>query len=174
MRQSSVVFFIFNVFFISLVDLLPTSITYNLEPSTETGLSNSLKIDILAPSVNQTEVPSSTDKSSKVTNHQSPSKCSTMSSLDELNVISHEIDRQISKKTTETLELIKELLSGSMDKSSFLSKMSMASETTQLDLKSIANKLIRRHKFEPNPNYREFMRLKYLYFPTSSKDLSKS
>lgn len=142
-----------------------------MEPSSETGLSNSVKIDILAPSSNQTEVPSSTEKSSKAYN--SPSKCSTMSSLDELNLISQEIDKQMSKKAFETLELLKEFLSGALERNTFLAKMSDASETSQSDLMSIARKLIKRHKFELNPNYKEFMKIKFLYFPTSAKDLSK-
>lgn len=96
-----------------------------------------------------------------------------MSSLDELNLISQEIDKQMSKKAFETLELLKEFLSGALERNTFLAKMSDASETTQSDLMSIARKLIKRHKFELNPNYKEFMKIKFLYFPTSAKDLSK-
>jgi hypothetical protein len=159
--------------FFVLVDLLPKSITYNLEPSATTGISNSVKIDILAPTINQNEVPSTTDKSLRVTSYQSPSKCSKMSSYDELNLISHEIDKQMTKKTNETLELLKEFLSGAIEKNYFLTKMSDACDTSQADLISIARKLIKRHKFEINPNYREFMRIKFLLFPTTSKDLGK-
>lgn len=96
-----------------------------------------------------------------------------MSSLDELNLISHEIDKQMSKKANETLELLKDFLSGSLEKNTFLTKMNDASETSQADLMSIAKKLIKRHKFELNPNYKEFMKMKFLNFPTSSRDLSK-
>lgn len=96
-----------------------------------------------------------------------------MSSLDELNLIGHEIDKQMTKKTNETLELLKELLSGSLEKHTFLTKMANATNTTNLDLVSIAKKLVKRHKFEVNPNHKEFMRIKRLQFPTTSNDLSE-
>jgi hypothetical protein len=161
------------LFLFSFADQLPKSITYNLEPSATTGISSSVKIDILAPAISQSEVPSMTDKSAKMTHYQSPSKYSKMTNLDELNVISHEIDKQITKKANETLELLKELLSGALDKSVFLTRMSETSDTTQSDLLSIAKKLWKRYKFESNPNFREFCKIKFLQFPTSSKDLSK-
>lgn len=96
-----------------------------------------------------------------------------MSSLDELNLISHEIDKQMTKKTNETLELLKDFLGGSLDKNTFFVKMSDTSETSIQDILSIARKLIKRHKFEVNPNHKEFMRIKFLNFPTTSKDLSE-
>lgn len=96
-----------------------------------------------------------------------------MTSVDEINVISHEIDKQMTKKTLETLQLLKEVVSGALEKNVFLKKMSDASDTSQTDLLSIAKKLIKRHKFELNPNHKEFMRIKFLHFPTSSKDLSE-
>lgn len=156
----------------SFVDQLPKSITYSFEPSATTGISNSVKIDILAPAMNQTEVPSSTDRSSK-SFQSSPVKCTKLSSLDELNIISHEIDKQITKKTNIILDLLKEFLSLSMDKNIFLTKMSDASETSLSDLLSVAKKLIKRHKFEPNPNHKEFMRIKFLQFPTTARDLGE-
>lgn len=96
-----------------------------------------------------------------------------MSSLDELNVIGHEIDKQITKKTNEILELLKDFLSGALEKMHFLTKMTDASDTSISDLLSIAKKLTKRHKFEPNPNHKEFMRIKFLQFPTSSRDLGE-
>lgn len=157
----------------SFVDQLPKSITYSFEPSATTGMSSSVKIDILAPSMNQAEVPSTTDRSLKSSSYQSQPKCSKISSLDELNIISHEIDKQITKKTNIILELLKEFLNGAVDKNPFLTKMSDASETTISDLLSVAKKLIKRHKFEPNPNHKEFMRIKFLQFPTTARDLGE-
>jgi hypothetical protein len=152
------------------LDALPQSFTYNLEPSATTGVTNSVKIDILAN--NLMEVQSTTDKNSKI-NYQISSKCANMTTLDELNVIGHEIDKQMTKKTNETLELLKELLSGNLEKNTFLSKMSDATDTSLADLVSISRKLIKRHKFEVNPNHKEFMRIKHLQFPTTSRDLGK-
>lgn len=152
-----------NIFFLLIfVDSLPQSITYNLDTSVLTGITNSVKIDILANTA--TEFPSSTDKNSKT-------KCTTMTSLDELNTIGHEIDRQMTKKTTETLDLLTELLNGSLEKNTFLSKMSDTTDTTIQDLVAISKKLVKRHKFEVNPNHKEFMRMKHLHFPTTSKDI---
>lgn len=154
------------------VDDLPTSITYSLEPSQYTGISSSFKIDILTPTLNHSD--STTDKIVRSTSYQSPPKSSkTMSSLDELNVISHEIDKQITKKTIAILELLKEYLSGLLEKNVFLARMSDASDTSLSDLISIARKLTKRHKFEPNPNHKEFMRIKFLQFPTTSRDLGE-
>lgn len=96
-----------------------------------------------------------------------------MSSLDELNLIAKEIDKQITKKTNEVLELLKELLSKTIEKNVYFTKMTDASETSLSDLLAITKKLIKRHKFEPNPNHREFMRIKFLQFPTTSNDLGE-
>lgn len=96
-----------------------------------------------------------------------------MSSLDELNIIGHEIDKQITKKTNEILELLKDFLGGALEKNNFLTRMTDASDTSISDLLSIAKKLTKRHKFEPNPNHKEFMRIKFLQFPTSSRDLGE-
>lgn len=115
---------------------------------------------------------SSTDRPLKVHNLH-PQKGLKWSALDELNVISHEIDKQLSKKTLEILELLKEFLSGSLDKSFFIGKMREASNISLGDLTLLARKLIKRHKFEINPNYREFLRIKFLQFPTSSKDIGE-
>jgi hypothetical protein len=141
-----------------------------LETSAATGITNSVKIDILANSL--IEVPSSTDKNSKQ-NFQTSAKVVNMTALDELNVIGHEIDKQMTRKTTETLDLLTELLSGALEKSTFLTKMSDTTDTTVADLLAISRKLVKRHKFEVNPNLKEFMRLKHLHFPTSSKDLGE-
>lgn len=153
------------------VDSLPQSFTYNLEPSATTGITNSVKIDILANS--STEMPSSSDKSSKSI-YQASSKCATtMTTLDELNVIGHEIDKQITKKTNEALVLLTDFLSGSLDKNLFLAKMSDATDTNLHDLLSISKKLVKRFKFEVNPNLKDFMKIKHLQFPTASKDLGE-
>lgn len=132
-----------------------------------------MKIDI--PALSQAEAPSTTEINQRnvTTVVQQPLKCSNISSLDELNVMGKEIDRQMSKKTNEVLELLKELLSETLEKSAYFSKMTEASETSLSDLLSITKKLIKRHKFEPNPNHREFMRIKFLHFPTTSKDLGE-
>lgn len=158
--------------FISFVDLLPESITYSLESSPVTGISSNVKIDILAPTASFIEVPTTTDKGSRLTNGHS-SKCTKMTSLDELNVISREIDKQITKKTNKILELLKEFLCGMSDKNSFHTQMIDASDTSLSDLLLIAKKLIKRHKFESNPNHKEFMRIKFLNFPTTSSDLGE-
>lgn len=129
-----------------------------------------MKIDILAS--NLSEVPSSSDSNSKQ-NFQTSAKIVSMTALDELNVIGHEIDRQTTKKTAETLELLTELLSGAMEKNTFLAKMKEGTDTTLADLLAISRKLVKRHKFEVNPNLKEFMRIKHLQFPTSSKDLGE-
>lgn len=149
---------------------MPKSIIYKLETLPSTGISSSFKIDILAPTMNQSD--STTDKG-RVASYEPPSKCSKLTSLDELNVISHEIDKQITKKTIAILELLKEFLSGSTEKNNFITRLSDASDTTLSDMISIARKLTKRHKFEPNPNHKEFMRIKFLQFPTTSKDLGE-
>lgn len=153
---------------------MPKTITYSLEATPTGGFNNnnSFKIDILAPAMGQIEMPSSTDKPLKVPNLQSP-KGSKMTALDEMNVISHEIDKQITKKTNEILELLKEFLSGALERVRFSEKMREASDTALSDLMSIAKKLIKRHKFEPNPNFKEFMRIKFLQFPTSAIDIGE-
>lgn len=92
---------------------------------------------------------------------------------DEFGILGHEIDKQMNKKTNEILELVKEYLESSISESEFNSKMNEVGGTSQTDLTSISRKLIKRHKFEPNPNQKDFMRIKCLTFPTSSKDLSK-
>lgn len=88
-------------------------------------------------------------------------------------MISHEIDKQITKKTNAILQLLKEFLSGTLEKVNFMTRMTDASDTSLSDLLSVARKLTKRHKFEPNPNHKEFMRIKFLLFPTTSKDLGK-
>lgn len=113
-----------------------------------------------------------TDKFLRVGNLPSP-KGLGLSPADEMNVISHEIDKQISKKTNEILELLKELVSGSVDETSFSVKMSEAGNLSSADMVSIAKKLIKRHKFEINPNQREFLRMKFLQFPTTSRDIGE-
>lgn len=141
-----------------------------METSGETGITSSVKIDILAN--NFAEVPSSTDRNSKQ-NFQTSAKCANMTALDELNVIGHEIDKQMTKKTNEIVDCLTELLSGLLEKNTFLTKMSDATDTTMADLLAVSRKLVKRHKFEVNPNHKEFMRMKHLHFPTTSKDLGE-
>lgn len=113
-----------------------------------------------------------TDKFLRVGNLPSP-KGSSLSPADEMNVISHEIDKQITKKTNEILELLKEFVSGSVDKAAFSVKMGEAGNFSSGDMVSIAKKLIKRHKFEINPNQREFLRMKFLQFPTTSREIGE-
>lgn len=108
----------------------------------------------------------------RVGNLPSP-KGSSLSPADEMNVISHEIDKQITKKTNEILELLKEFVSGSVDKTIFSEKMAEAGNLSTGDMVSIAKKLIKRHKFEINPNQREFLRMKFLIFPTTSREIGE-
>lgn len=162
---------LFYLFFIHLycvlfTDQLPRSITYSLEP-TSTGVSNSVKIDILA----STAEVSSTTAMSKSLN--SPTKHANISVADELNLLGHEIDRQMNKKANEVLELIKAYLSGTFNRSEFHGKMNDIGSVSMADLTSIAKKVIKRYKFEANPNQHYFVRMKFLQFPTSSRDLGE-
>jgi hypothetical protein len=138
-----------------------------------TGISNNVKIDILPQSMNFIEVPTTTDKISRDSNGHT-SKSTKLTGLDELNVISREIDKQITKKTNRILDLLKEFFCGMLDKNSFRAQMIDASETSLSDLLFISKKLIKRHKFQSNPNQKEFLRIKFLSFPTSSTDLGES
>lgn len=157
---------------IQFVDELPESITYSLDSSSNSGARSNLKIDILAPTMSFIEVPSLTDRQLRAAIQSS--KCSKdMTCLDELNIISHEIERQINKKTTEILDLLKNYLSGLLEKNIFMERMADASDTTLSDLIAISKKLVKRHKFLYNPNVKDFMRIKLLIFPTTSKDLGE-
>lgn len=119
--------------------------------------------------MNFIEVPTT---NSRVSNGHA-SKTTKLTGLDELNVIGHEIDKQITKKTNRILELLREFFCGLLDKNSFRAQMIDASETSLSDLLLITKKLIKRHKFQSNPNHKEFMRIKFLSFPTSSTDLGE-
>jgi hypothetical protein len=169
-----------------LTDQLPKSFTYSLE-TRSLGVSNSFKIDILEPSLAiQSDVASSTTATTTAaaemprsthstvsSSSSSTSKYANLSSLDELNLLSHEIDKQITKKTNEILELVKEFLAGSIESCAFHARMLEIGNISIADLTVITKKLMKRHKFEANPNQRDFMRVKYLQFPTSSKDLGE-
>lgn len=158
-------------FFVSKIDQLPKSFTYSLETSS-TGVSSSVKIDILAPSLfSQTEASSTTNEMSKT--QTSPSKHSNISLNDELNLLGHEIDKQMSKKTNEILELTKEFLGNKIDKNEFHSRMEYSGNINMCDFISITKRLTKRQKFEANPNQKEFSKMKHLQFPTSSKDLGE-
>jgi len=106
-------------------------------------------------------------------NHHQPSHLSSLSSFDELKIMSNEIDKQMTKKTNEIIILLKELLSGTLPTADFHAKMNGVGEISTSDLHSISRKLIKRHKFEHNPNQKDFMRMKSLQFPTNSKDLGE-
>lgn len=149
-------------------DQLPRSITYSLEPSS-TGVSNSVKIDILASTA---EVSSTTTMFKSVVGN-SPVKHTNISVADELNLLGHEIDRQMNKKTNEILELIKAYLSNTFNQNEFHEKMNEIGNVSMADLISISKKVMKRHKFEVNPNQHYFIKMKLLQFPTSAKDLSK-
>lgn len=146
---------------------MPKSITYSVET---TGISNScVKIDILTSagtffSSDAVEMPK------KIT---SLPKNANISLNDELNLLSHEIDKQMNKKTLEILELVKEYLGNELNEIEFHSKMNDIGNVSVSDLSTISKKLIKRQKFEVNPNHKDFMRMKFLQFPTSSKDLGK-
>lgn len=158
--------FFIATFFIT-TDQLPKSITYNLETSTK-GVSSSVKIDILASSLTQQAEASSTGNMTKSTN-----KNSNISVADELNLLGHEIDRQMSRKTNEILELIKAFLSNTISKAEFHERMTSVGNVTMSDITLITRKVIKRHKFEPNPNQHYFTKMKFLQFPTSGSDLGE-
>ena len=82
---------------------MPKSITYSVETS---GISSScVKIDIL------TSTGTFFNDAAEISKVKtSMSKNSNISLSDELNILSHEIDKQMNKKTIEILELIKEYL----------------------------------------------------------------
>ncbi|CAG9808021.1 unnamed protein product [Chironomus riparius] len=144
---------------------MPKSITYSVET---TGISSScVKIDILT-STGSFFNSDSVEISKLAT---SISKHANISLNDELNILSHEIDKQMNKKTMEILELVKEYLGNELSEVEFHSKMNDIGNVSVSDLSTIAKKLIKRQKFEANPNQKEFMRMKFLQFPTSSKDL---
>jgi hypothetical protein len=104
----------------------------------------------------------------------SSSKYANITLNEELKLLGHEIDKQITKKTNEILELIKEFLGNSIDKLEFYSKLNEVSNTTMGDLTLITKKLMKRYKYEANPNQKDFMRMKHLQFPTNSRDLGES
>jgi hypothetical protein len=169
----------------SSTDQMPKSFSYSFD-ATSLGVSSSVKIDILEPPVSslaiQSNVASSTTTSTEMlrvapstpsSSSSTSSKYGNLSSLDELNLLSHEIDKQITKKTNDVLELAKEFLAGTLDSSEFHTKMLETGNIAMADLTLISKKLIKRHKFEANPNQRDFMRVKRLQFPTDSKDLGE-
>ncbi|XP_070503704.1 uncharacterized protein [Chironomus tepperi] len=144
---------------------MPKSITYSVET---TGISSScVKIDILTSTGSYYNL-DAVDMSKVVT---SIPKHANISLNDELNILSHEIDKQINKKTLEILELVKEYLGNQLNEDEFHSRMNDIGNVSVSDLSTIAKKLIKRQKFEANPNQKDFMRMKFLQFPTSSKDL---
>lgn len=142
-----------------------------MEPSSLTGVSNSVKIDILASCTSEvtstTTMNKSTSNSPVKVNHQV-----NISVSDELNLLGHEIDRQMNKKANEILELLKAfLIGGAFSQSNFRDKMNEIGNVTMSDLIMIAKKVIKRHKFEMNPNHHYFVKMKNLQFPTSARDL---
>ncbi|KAG5671382.1 hypothetical protein PVAND_001583 [Polypedilum vanderplanki] len=158
---------------------MPKLFSYSFD-ATSLGVSSSVKIDVLENSslAIQSNVASSTTTTANEMPRIAPatplsvsSKYANLSSLDELNLLSHEIDKQITKKTNEVLELAKEFVAGSIESNAFHSRMIEIGNIAMSDLLLISKKLIKRHKFEANPNQRDFMRVKQLQFPTSSKDL---
>lgn len=92
---------------------------------------------------------------------------------DELNILNHEIDKQINKKTNDILELVKDFLGLSIGETEFQYKMHEIGSISVSDFSLMTKKLIKRHKFESNPNQKDFMKMKALRFPTSSRDLSE-
>lgn len=144
---------------------MPKSITYSVET---TGISSScVKIDILSST--GTYFNSDAVEMPKIVT--SIPKHANISLNDELNIISHEIDKQMNKKTVEILELVKEYLGNELSEVEFHSKMNEIGNVSVHDFSTISKKLIKRQKFEANPNQKDFMRMKFLQFPTSSKDL---
>lgn len=141
---------------------------------TDKDNSSKVKIDILAPSltvVNQTNTSSKT--TDKIANsHRSPSK-TALSSMDELNIIGNEIDKQITKKTNEIMELLRQYLSDAFDKTQFATLMSTTGAFTTNDFFIITKKLVKKHKYIRSPNHNNFMKMKKFYFQTSAEDLGK-
>lgn len=152
-----------------LSDQLPTSITYNLETTSTLGVSSSVKIDILASNITQQTEATTIGNMTK-----SPTKNSNITVADELNLLGHEIDRQMGRKTNEILELIKAYLSNTFSKTEFHERMNEVGSVTMSDLSQITRKIIKRHKFEPNPNQHYFTKMRFLVFPTSGRDLGES
>lgn len=105
---------------------------------------------------------------------KSPSKNLNISIIDELNILGHEIDRQMNRKTNEILEHIKAFLSNTLNNTEFYRRLNEIGNVTMTDITLITRKLIKRHKFEPNPNQHYFAKIKCLQFPTSGNDLGKN
>lgn len=101
------------------------------------------------------------------------SKSANITVADELNLLGHEIDRQMGRKTNEILELIKAFISNAVTKKEFHEKMTEIGNVSMSDLTLIARKVIKRYKFEQNPNQQLFAKMKFLQFPTGGKDLGK-
>lgn len=143
---------------------------------------SSVKIDILAStmSITQAEASSTTtaatfsQKTSSNFVRDNSKQQKKLSQEDELNLLGHEIDRQMNKKTTEILELIKAYLSQSFNRDQFHEKMAEIGNVTMSDLSSITRKIVKRHKFEVNPNQHYFLKMRLLQFPTSAFDLGES
>ena len=146
---------------------------------------NGVKIDILTPisqpnQNNQSQLPfTSTLKSSlrESTMNQSLSQnhqaSSSLSTHNELEMINNEIDLLFSQKTTFILTLLTEFISNRITRNIFENKMKLYCDITLTDLVSVTKNLIKKYKFEANPNSKEFSKIKYLQFPTTYQNLGK-
>lgn len=156
---------------------MPKSIYLN---TSESGV----KIDILTPisQPNQSQSPfTSTLKSSlreSTLNRSSSSSQNHRASTPltphtELEMINNEIDLLFGQKSTNILKLLTEFISNHITRNIFENKMKVYCDITLTDLVFVTKNLIKKYKFEPNQNYKEFSKIKYLQFPTTYHNLGK-
>ena len=157
---------------------MPKSIYLN---TSESGV----KIDILTPisQPNQSQSPfTSTLKSSlreSTLNRSSSSssqnhRASTpLTPHTELEMINNEIDLLFGQKSSNILKLLTEFISNHITRNIFENKMKVYCDITLTDLVFVTKNLIKKYKFEPNQNYKEFSKIKYLQFPTTYHNLGK-
>lgn len=159
---------------------MPKSIYLN---TSESGV----KIDILTPinsqsnqnNQSQSQSFTSTLKSSlrESTLSQSSSQhhraSSPLTTNDELEMINNEIDLLFDQKSSYILTLLTEFISNRITRNIFENKMKLYCDITLTDLVTVTKNLIKKYKFEPNQNYKEFSKIKYLQFPTTYHNLGK-
>ena len=168
--------YLFNLLIIS--GSLPKSIYLN---TSESGV----KIDILTPisqpnqnnqsqlsftSTLKSSLRESTLSQSSSQNHRAPSPLTTH---DELEMINNEIDLLFGQKSSFILTLLTEFISNRITRNIFENKMKLYCDITLTDLVNVTKNLIKKYKFEPNQNYKEFQKIKYLQFPTTYQNLGK-
>lgn len=148
---------------------------------------NGVKIDILTPisqpnqnnqsqlSITSTLKPSLREStlsrsSSSSQNHR---ESSLLTPHDELELINNEIDLLFGQKSSYILKLLTEFISNHITRNMFENKMKVYCDITLTDLVYVTKNLIKKYKFEPNQNYKEFSKIKYLQFPTTYHNLGE-